>query len=214
MGKKYKLLGFYNYTVIITYIGMIFGFIGVYFAIKENFQAALFCLMFSGLCDMFDGAVANTLERTRDARDFGIQIDSASDLICFGVLPATIVMQYTSSCPIISFIIPCLYLLTALIRLSWFNVDELKRQRECQNPREKLLGMPVTISALLIPILIQVSSFFASFKIFICLGIMFLMSLAFLIPVQLSKPKMLTKILFILVGIAELILIINGAFLQ
>ena len=47
--------------------------------------------MIAGLCDMFDGKIASTMERTRQEKRFGVQIDSLSDLICFGVLPALIV---------------------------------------------------------------------------------------------------------------------------
>ena len=49
---------------------------------------ALFCLAFSGLCDMFDGKVARTkANRTEDEKRFGIQIDSLCDVVCFGAFP-------------------------------------------------------------------------------------------------------------------------------
>ena len=86
------MLGIYNYTVILTYLGMLSGFAGILFAFEGQLWAALGCLMFSGVCDMFDGKVASTKkERTRSEKRFGIQIDSLSDLVCFGVLPSVIV---------------------------------------------------------------------------------------------------------------------------
>ena len=54
---------------------------------------ALLCLMFAGFCDMFDGKIASTMKRTKQEKRFGIQIDSLSDLICFGALPALIVFH-------------------------------------------------------------------------------------------------------------------------
>ena len=49
----------------------------------------VFCLMFCGFCDAFDGKVARTKKnRTEQEIKFGIQIDSLSDLVAFGVLPA------------------------------------------------------------------------------------------------------------------------------
>ena len=58
-------------------------------AIKDRYVGSLICLMLAGVCDMFDGTIASTKkDRTRDERTFGIQIDSLSDIICFGVLPA------------------------------------------------------------------------------------------------------------------------------
>ena len=87
--KKTGLIGFYNYTVVLTYIGMWIGFLGVMLAIKDRYVGSLICLMLAGVCDMFDGTIASTKkDRTRDERTFGIQIDSLSDIICFGVLPA------------------------------------------------------------------------------------------------------------------------------
>ena len=91
MNQKQKLLGYYNYTVILTYIGMITGFAGIINAFGGNIFGSLICLMAAGFCDMFDGAVASTMSLTSREKSFGIQIDSLSDLICFGVLPAVIV---------------------------------------------------------------------------------------------------------------------------
>ena len=70
------MLGIYNYTVILTYIGMLVSFLGLSFAMGGNIQAALLCLMISGVCDMFDGKIASTMERTKQQKRFGIQIDS------------------------------------------------------------------------------------------------------------------------------------------
>ena len=89
------MLGFYNYTVILTYLGMLTGFYGITCLITGNRKGALVCLMIAGVCDMFDGKIASTMTRTKKEKRFGIQIDSLSDLICFGVLPALIV--YTSA---------------------------------------------------------------------------------------------------------------------
>ena len=80
--KKTGLIGFYNYTVVLTYIGMWIGFLGVMLAIKDRYVGSLICLMLAGVCDMFDGTIASTKkDRTRDERTFGIQIDSLSDML-------------------------------------------------------------------------------------------------------------------------------------
>ena len=108
------MLGFYNYTVILTYLGMLMSFLGLSFAVGGSMQPALLCLMVSGVCDMFDGTIASTMDRTRSEKRFGIQIDSLSDLICFGVLPAVIVYELTGrSGP--GFYTGAIYLLCALI---------------------------------------------------------------------------------------------------
>ena len=69
------MLGFYNYTVVLTYVGMLTAFFGVVFAIHGSIEQALLCLMISGFCDMFDGLIASTMKnRTRRQKNFGIQI--------------------------------------------------------------------------------------------------------------------------------------------
>lgn len=85
------MLGFYNYTVVLTYVGMLTGFAGILFAAGGQVSPALLCLLGAGFCDMFDGKIASTRPRTQQEKRFGIQIDSLSDLVCFGVLPAVIV---------------------------------------------------------------------------------------------------------------------------
>ena len=88
MEERKKICGYYDYTVILTYIGIFIGFTGIVFIMEGKYREASICLMISGMCDMFDGTVASTKQRNRREKRFGIQIDSLSDLICFGVLPA------------------------------------------------------------------------------------------------------------------------------
>ena len=70
-------LGFYDYTVVLTYISLGISVFGITMALEGNFRMAIFCLALSGLCDMFDGKIARTKKnRTEDEKNFGIQIDS------------------------------------------------------------------------------------------------------------------------------------------
>ena len=69
------MIGFYNYTVILTYIGLVTTFFGITQAINGNFEVAIFCLIGSGFCDMFDGVIARSHKtRSESAKKFGIQI--------------------------------------------------------------------------------------------------------------------------------------------
>ena len=54
------LLGFYDYTVVLTYISLGISVFGITRALEGNFKIAIFCLALSGLCDMFDGKIART----------------------------------------------------------------------------------------------------------------------------------------------------------
>ena len=66
-------IGFYDYTVILTYLSLLSAVIGMDFAYRGNFNAAIFCLFLCGFCDAFDGTVARTKKnRTDDEKAFGI----------------------------------------------------------------------------------------------------------------------------------------------
>ena len=83
------MIGFYNYTVILTYMSLISAITGMTFAHAGVFGAAIFCLALSGFFDMFDGKVARRKkDRTDDEKLFGIQLDSLCDVVAFGVFPA------------------------------------------------------------------------------------------------------------------------------
>lgn len=145
------MLGVYNYTVLLTYIGMLTGLTGIGCAMGGRIPWALLCLLLAGLCDMFDGKIASTKkDRTPQEKRFGVQIDSLSDLICFGVLPGVTVYAAARGA-LYAALAAGLYVLAALVRLAWFNVDEEERQDTDNGQREMYLGLPVTTAALFLP---------------------------------------------------------------
>ena len=58
------MIGFYNYTIILTYVSVASAVVGIGAAMGGRTTMAIICLMFSGLCDMFDGPVARRRNRT------------------------------------------------------------------------------------------------------------------------------------------------------
>ena len=55
------MIGFYNYTVILTYIGLASAVTGIYFAMEGKYViVSVIALLIAGLCDMFDGKIART----------------------------------------------------------------------------------------------------------------------------------------------------------
>lgn len=202
------MLGYYNYTVVLTYIGMLFGFSGILQTLNGNYHGAVMCLMAAGLCDMFDGKVASTMQRTRSQKRFGIQIDSLSDLICFGVLPAVIACTGSTLkwAPAASGI----YCLCALIRLAWFNVDEEERQEKEDGSRRVYYGLPVTSAALIIPMILGITGRSASTAEVAGPVLMLVMAVAFITPFQLKKPETAGKAAILLCGVAEMGLLLKG----
>ena len=147
------MIGFYNYTVILTYLSLISGFMGILFSIQGKPGLAMICLAFSGFCDMFDGMVARTKKnRTADEKNFGIQLDSLCDVICFGVFPAIYLYCCGLNTPW-GITIAVFYALCALIRLAFFNVIETKRQETENGCAKYYRGLPVTTSAIIYPII-------------------------------------------------------------
>ena len=120
------MIGYYNYTVVLTYISLASSVFGMTQAIHGRFKTAILCLAISGLCDMFDGKIARTKkDRTEDEKAFGIQIDSLCDVVCFGAFPALICYLLGVRGPIgIAAII--LYCVNSVVRLAYFNVMEAK----------------------------------------------------------------------------------------
>ncbi|MDY6072016.1 MAG: CDP-alcohol phosphatidyltransferase family protein [Bacilli bacterium] len=205
------MIGFYDYTVILTYLGFSSGMIGIFLAITGNTFWSVMCLMFSGLCDMFDGRVARTKKkRTNEERHFGIQLDSLSDLVCFGVLPAIIGyslgIKNTYLIPLI-----IIYPLAALIRLAYFNVLEITRNSS--TPVKEYTGLPVTSSALIFPFLYIFRKFLGKYFVLIYGIVLFVIAILFISKIKIKKPGIRVMIGFIIVGVIEILLILAGKFL-
>ena len=61
-------IGEYNKAVVLTYLSVVFGILGLSFAFSGNFMYAMICLLTAGVCDTFDGKVARSCERTEDGK--------------------------------------------------------------------------------------------------------------------------------------------------
>ena len=159
---KMKFIGFYNYTVILTYLSLISGVVGMKFAYEGKLGLAICCLAFSGVCDMFDGVVARSKKnRTEDEKSFGIQLDSLCDVVCFGVFPA-VILYFSGDNNIFGVAILVFYVLCAVIRLAFFNVLETKRQKSEDGCAKGYRGLPVTAAAIIFPFFYIVGLFVPS----------------------------------------------------
>ena len=148
-----KFIGFYSYTVILTYLSLVSGLVGMKLAHDGKLHLTICCLLLSGICDMFDGVVARTKKnRTDDEKGFGIQIDSLCDVICFGVVPA-VYLYFSGMDQIYSIAILVLFCLCGVIRLAFFNVLETNRQKSESGCAKAYRGLPITSSAIIIPAL-------------------------------------------------------------
>lgn len=201
---KKKMLGYYDYTVVLTYCGMLSAFLGILHAISGQYSEAIFCLMLAGICDMFDGAIASTKKRTDREKVFGIQIDSLSDLISFGVLPGIFVYMISDK-NVFAGLAASVFLLCALIRLAYFNVLEEERQRMTEEKRKSYLGVPVTAIAIVLPIIYLLYDW-KLYKSKICFVMLLVfMGIGYLSPIEIKKPGIAGKISMVILGILEMI---------
>ncbi len=194
-----KMIGFYDYTVILTYVGFCSGMAGIFCASAKHVRLAVFFLALSGLCDMFDGKIARTKKnRTDDEKSFGIQIDSLSDMVCFGILPVTICFRLGMK-SVFSRALLTLYALAGLIRLAYYNVMEAKRQAETDENRKYYQGLPITSMAIALPFLFVISPLLPDYQTFLVILHILVAGIGTLFILNFKMRKLSVKELILLV---------------
>lgn len=221
------MIGFYDYTVVLTYLSMISATAGVILCLNDighPFMGMLF-LMFCGLCDAFDGKVARTKKnRTERMEKFGVQIDSLSDLVAFGILPACIgIAMLRSSIEFSNFpdfkflhladkstiikifltVIAILYSLAAMIRLAYFNVLEEERKKTEDGANKVFLGLPVTSSALIFPTILLIHIFSSADLTLLYFIFLAIVGFLFVSEIQVKKPTLKGLLIMISIGLLE-----------
>ena len=224
------MIGFYDYTVILTYMSLLSAGIGIFVTLSGSGHPywGTFFLLFCGLCDAFDGQVARTKKnRTQMEKDFGIQIDSLCDVIAFGVLPACIGMALVRTSPMLIeifgapkdniplravcfalYAVLVLYILAALIRLAYFNVTEEERQRTEGGVRRTYTGLPVTTSALIFPSIMLLQYITTIDLAIIYFPVTLITGFLFLSKIQIPKPHLRGILVMIGIGLLECILLV------
>lgn len=160
--RRAPFVGFWHYGVILTYLSAVAGIVGIFVSAVFGPAWGVVCLFVSGVCDGFDGAVANTRKnRSETDKRFGAHIDSLSDLIAFGVAPVSIGF-FLGMSRWYYMIVLCLFTLCALIRLAYYDVTEEDRLKEGKGKRTSFEGLPVTNVAIAIPTFFVIATMFAS----------------------------------------------------
>lgn len=229
------MLGVYNYSVLLTYLSLISASTGVMVTLYGHGHPYLGCffLLFCGLCDAFDGKVARMKKnRTDYEKKYGIQIDSLSDLLAFGILPASIGFSLIQLSTVVAKIkgkfphpwqgralifvftaVLVLYVLAALIRLAHFNVMEEQRQKDETGNRLFYTGLPVTSAALIFPTILLLNYIFKIDITPIYVLAALLVGLAFISKFNVKKPGMRGILIMIGIGAVEFALIVILHFL-
>jgi CDP-diacylglycerol--serine O-phosphatidyltransferase len=183
------MIGFYNYTVWMTYAGLLFALFGMFQAVEGKFVPAVMCLGLSLMCDTLDGRIARAkTDRTPQQCLFGVQIDSLCDVVSFGIFPA--VLCYCLGLrDWFGLLGMSYYCVCCVIRLGYFNV--LAQEKE---PGEKSIyhGLPVVGLAVILPAAFLLGWWLSGGALFWILRVLFpVMGTLYILNFKVNKPGLL-----------------------
>lgn len=158
---------------------------------------------------MFDGKIASTMKRNEAEKNFGIQIDSLCDLISFGVLPVAIGYGLGLSGGFF-FVSAVLYIICAIIRLAYFNVDEIMRQKNENGSRKTYYGLPVTAAAMLFPLIYGLKDLLGAALLPVYQVALFAVAAAFILKFKIRKPRGAALWVIFALGLAVVALVITA----
>jgi CDP-diacylglycerol--serine O-phosphatidyltransferase len=155
MKEKLKK-GIYIFPSLFTCGNMSCGFLSVLASIEGNFTKAAWLLILAIAFDMLDGRIARM---TKTSSEFGVQLDSLSDLVSFGLAPSVMMYQLVlNSMNKIGVAIAVLFVLCSALRLAKFNV-----MAKDGTVHSSFMGLPTPASAgLLISFVLSYELFIAS----------------------------------------------------
>ena len=196
----------FNKSCLITYLGVMFGVLAMYFAFTkmafsdiEYVRFSLACLVVAGVCDMFDGKFARACKRTEEEKEFGIQLDSLADTFCFLAVPVVFMMSLGMLAwwDVLAYV---LLVLCGVSRLGYFNI-----KADLDKAVKTYKGLPVTSTAIIYPLLGLLHTVVSPciFNL-IYLGTTFLV--AFLMVVNIKIPK-LTGVWYKIIPVLAAILV-------
>jgi len=196
------VIGFYDYTVILTYLSAAASVLGMTFAANGHMDWAVTCLILAGICDGFDGKVARSKKnRTEQQKMFGIQIDSLCDMISFGFFPV-IICHYLGMTGPINDVIKIAFVLAAVIRLGYYNVMEEESLRTTSHSRGYFQGMPVTSIAIILPTVYAVNHVILKRPFDYGLSAMMAaIAVLFVTDVKIKKPNVKLVVASVFVGL-------------
>lgn len=125
-----------------TVLNMFCGFNSILYASKGWYVGAAWLIFLAAAFDALDGIMARL---TKSSSEFGVQIDSLSDVISFGAAPAFLVYQlHLYTLGTLGILVSSLPLIFGGLRLARFNTQLVGFDKEF------FVGLPIPASALTI----------------------------------------------------------------
>lgn len=196
------MIGFYDYTVILTYLSAVCSVLGMTFAANGHMNWAITCLILAGVCDGFDGKVARKKkDRSQQQKMFGIQIDSLCDMVSFGFFPV-VICHFLGMTGIVNDVIKVCYVLAAVIRLAYYNVMEEESLRTTSHSRNYFQGLPVTSISVILPLIYAIHHVLLGRSFGRGLGtVMAVVTILFILDIKIKKPNVKMVVVSLFVGL-------------
>ena len=129
---------------LVTLLGLCAGLTSIRYVLTGNYQVAAALIVLAAFVDGMDGLLARKLNASSQ---FGAELDSLSDFVCFGVAPGVFVYHFVlQGLPGIGWLFVLVYVLCACLRLARFNVN---RNAPPPPGRAHFVGVPAPAGAML-----------------------------------------------------------------
>lgn len=131
--------GIYLLPNTLTLCGMFFGFFAILASFKGKYVHSAWAILIAGIFDSLDGWVARL---TNTTTKFGIELDSLSDLVAFGIAPAVLIYSWGLS-PFgrVGWGAAFLFVICGALRLARYNVQMGSEESK------SFTGMPIPAAA-------------------------------------------------------------------
>ena len=202
-----KLLGFYNYSIIATLVGLTVSMLGVCFSVFWLLpQVSVYCLLIAGGIHLMDGKIAKTKMLTPEEAGFGRLLDLISDFAAFVLLPLAIAFgSGMDNAWFLPFLL--IYLLAGLIRLCYLFVTDAERKETGGRHRQVHIGLPVGAVALILPLFYLLRGAMPLAFPWLLGLLMLALSAGFLFRFKMTKVGIKGMMVYFLLGIAEMVLL-------
>ena len=111
--------GIYLLPNLITTGALFSGFYAIIAAMSGSLMNAAIAIVIAGFLDALDGRIARM---TNTQSEFGVQYDSLSDMVAFGVAPAVLMFSWVlANLGKLGWVVAFLYMACAALRLARFN---------------------------------------------------------------------------------------------
>lgn len=131
----------------ITVLAICAGMSALRFAILGHWQGAVLAVLIAGVLDGLDGRMARLL---KGSSKFGAELDSLSDIVCFGVAPAVIMYTWVlGDVKGIGWLVALIFTTAMALRLARFNTMSEEAEDNDAERRDYFAGLPAPASAAL-----------------------------------------------------------------